>query len=281
MNEMMLRIGDKVKINIAKENLDWGYGHDIHEKIGTVVGWTEIHYGYTKNYGKEPGIYENKSNVKVDIDGAIHCVSYFFLKELNLSEGRTAEEEKKIQDLPETDFWPGDIVEIMNHPNFPSYTNPHTINQINYHYIGKFCDDGITPLPIYDIDLSTGGTTALRESYLKLVSRGNVWKWYHKKTVTFNDINEEANFYMLIGRTKEIRNPRLGRYEWENEITPDGKPYPREALQAIENRLGHGLNVSNLFGILSSPHTSVIRFLDEEVGERVRKATLEGFGLKA
>jgi len=99
---MFAKIGDVVHIVIAKENLDWGYGKDIHEKTGKVVGFGEIHYGYVNNYGKEPGIYENTSWLKVEVDGVVHNISSCFC---NVDGVKPVHQEgKRLRDLPETKF---------------------------------------------------------------------------------------------------------------------------------------------------------------------------------
>jgi hypothetical protein len=70
----------------------------------------------------------------------------------------------------------------------------------------------------------------------------------------------------LIGEKDEVRNPKDDLYRWTKE----------EAIQALKDGLGHSITVDGgLFG--SGPHTSVIRFRNEEVGEKIRLLTIEGF----
>ena len=124
--------------------------------------------------------------------------------------------------------------------------------------------------------MTEGGTVCVRPTNLKLVSRGNVWKYYHNEPLEFADLREEAEFYHNIGRTKEVRNPKDDLYHWDDYAGKVSEPV--EALQAIKDGLGDSMNVGSLFGLMSSPRITVYKFLDREVGERVRKATLEGFG---
>ena len=266
-----LRIGDAVRIKVAQENLDWGYGRDITGKTGTVLGFGTIDYGYTRNFGKEPGIYENKSWVNVDIEGKTHHVSTCFVEGVDIPEDRTMECGKRLSDLPETKFWPGDKVKYVGDIDWMVRESVVIVDSIEYNYIGEFCNDGVTPMPHNCLRLNSGGTCNFNDEFLVLVERGNVWKYYNDEPISFNGIDEEAAFYMEIGRTTEVRNPETNLYSWDQN-----GDHPVQALKAIKNRLGHGMNVSTPF-FCSSPQISVYRFLDEEVGERVRKATLEGF----
>ena len=103
---------------------------------------------------------------------------------------------------------------------------------------------------------------------MKLVERGDVWKFYHNEPLSFTDLKEEASFFTLIGHTEEVPNPANGRYRWTKE----------EALDTIREGSVHAISMDNgIFG--SGPHISARVFHNKELGARVAKATLQGFGL--
>jgi len=106
----------------------------------------------------------------------------------------------------------------------------------------------------------------LRDDELQLIARGNVWRYHHHKPLIFTGIEEEANFYKRIGRTQQIRNKETHIYRFTIE----------EALLALQNGEADSISVESMFGLIE-PMVCVWKFLDEEVGKRVRAKTLEGF----
>jgi hypothetical protein len=143
-----------------------------------------------------------------------------------------------------------------------------TVSRIDYHFMHKRRDG--SPWPFYDVRFADSGTTSAEESWIELIERGNVWRYYNNEPLSFADLKEEAAFYQLVGQTEEIRNPDNGLYKWEKD----------EVLDAIRAGTVHGFSVSSgFFG--SGPHINAMRFRNEELGRRVAKATLEGFGIAA
>jgi hypothetical protein len=279
----LLRVGDMVKINFPQESLDWGCGKGTQGKIGPIVKFGEIDYGYNHNYGQKPGMYENKSWANVFIDGKEFHVSTCHVDGIDIPTDRKPEKGKWLRELPETKVWPGDKVSYTSdqkNNNWVEEHNPFTVARIDYSNMGQFCNDGITPMPIIVMDIDGGGTVSVREREVTLIERGNIWKWYHHEPIAFATIQEEASFYHSIGRTHEVRNPKKQLYAWDDAVDANGKKYPKEALEAIRDGLGHTMNVTNL-PFSYRAHLSVYKFDDEEVGQRVRKATLAGFGWEA
>jgi len=272
----LLRIGDTVTVKIAQENLDWGYGRDIHGKTATVLSFGTIDYGYVHNYGKLPGIYENKSWVNVEVDGKEHHVSSCFLV-CEASGDREYVEGVRLRDLPETKFWPGDTVQFVGDEDWLVEEGPVVVRSIDYRWIGKTCNDNVTPMPINNLQLNTGGTCAVRCDQLELIERGNVFKYYNDLPLEFEDLREEAEFYASLGHTEEVRNPATSLFSWP-DARRNGKHFPEEALQAIRDGIGHGIKAGHdFFG--NKMRVSVYRFKDEELGKRVAEATLKGFEL--
>ncbi len=124
----------------------------------------------------------------------------------------------------------------------------------------------------YDISnkLGAGWNTWANEDEIELVERGPIWKHYHNEPIVFADIEEEANFFTTIGETEEVRNPATGLFEWSKD----------EILDALRKGLVHGItNSSGFFG--AKQFLMARRFRNEELGARVAKYTLEGFGAAA
>jgi len=278
----LLKIGDIVSVTIPKENRDWGYNPCEDGDQGEVTSFGEIDYGYTGNFGHEPGIYVNRSSVTLKMikTGEPLNISAYNVNLLDPAEEKVRDaairlkpewykDKERIRDLPETKFWPGDRIKIHDERHRDQNgNNEFVVVRINYSWMNNKCDDG-SPYPFYDYSdkMSAGWHSSIRESDMSLVSRGNVWKHYHNEPVSFEDLKEEADFYSLLGHTTEVRNPANHLYSWTKD----------EALQAIRDGLAHVMSVSGgLFG--GGPHLNVIRYNDEELGKRLAEATLKGFG---
>lgn len=274
----LLRVGDRVLVKVAEENREWGYDPAPDGTEVEIVRFGEIDYGRTHNFGYEPGIYANPAWADVRLpNGEVIHMGTFHLEprpeDEGLFAGRTREwrenthtARERLRDLPETPFWEGDIVMC---PSFDS-DDPekhYVISGINYLDRDRKTLDG-SPWPFYQISDSRGGWhSSVREDELTLVARGNVWKFHHEEDIEFSDVREEAELHSSLGKTQEVRNPASGLYAWTIE----------EALDAIQGGLGDAVQMSGgMFG--AEPRPSVRRFEDREVGERVRAATLEGFG---
>jgi hypothetical protein len=277
-----IETGDKVIVKVAKENRDWGYNPCPDDTVAEVVGFSEIHYGRVQNFGYPPGVYPNYCWVNIKLpDGEIRHISISFLEphdkdkysRMNDERMRRRKEDPyhdrktMIRELPETKFWEGDFVRCKDDTD---RKDCYQIVRTDYSNIGCFCNDGVTPMPIYEISdgFDAGWWRSVRESTLELVERGPIWKLMHDEPVVFESLEEETRLTKLMGHYKEVRNPDTSKspHAWTKD----------EILDAIEEGIAHGLSVSG--GIFGGPHFSAILFSDEDLGRRVADATLKGFG---
>lgn len=279
----LLQIGDKVVFKISPERRAW---MDTYKDIpdgteGIVCGFYDaiIYESRVPVLVHQPGVYHRKGAVSVWLkdgrvvpgDWSIEMADKDQEKRrdatLRGADGMLRTEQVRLGDLPETKFWEQDKVRVR----FPYKRDEQvvTIDHIDYHHMHKRRGDG-SPWPFYDVRYAEGGTTSVEESWVELIERGNVWKYHNNQPLSFADLEEEANFFQLVGQTEEMRNPANGCYSWTKD----------EVLEAIENGIVHGFSVSSgFFG--SGPHINARRFKDEALGKRVARATFEGFGIAA
>lgn len=160
-------------------------------------------------------------------------------------------------DLPETRFWETDKVRV----NLPDgEVQEMFIQGIDYHFMHKTCNDG-SPFPFYRVEPKPNSyLNNVKDSWMELIERGPVWKYYHGEPVEFSSAKEEAEFLVTIGKTKEVRNPASNLYDWNKE----------EALEALKDGIIHYFAVHH-------GHVSVRRFKDDVLGEKIAKAFLEEF----
>lgn len=252
----IIPIGDVLAVKVSPENRSWGYHPFPDGERVKVVGYSTVHYGRVWNHGNEPGLYHNPSWLKVrGEDGKEEVINICHLETLPGAEKKlVGVAELRIGGLPDTPIWEWDMVrgpegEVMK------------VVSIDYEKIGHFAKDGVTPLSFYVCEWSQGGTTRYRPGEVKLVERGNVWKRAHGEELVFSDMSEEEDFYRALNEYDHVRNPATGTYAWTKE----------EALLAISEGLAHG------FG--DRKGTDVVIYRDAEVGERIRQATMETYGL--
>ncbi len=296
MLDELMKIGDEVVITIAQENRDWGYNPCPDGTKATILGFSEMHYGRIKNFGQKPGVYVNRSWVNLrfrdgrehqEWSGRLECtdkVEY----EKRLAEYHESRKGKPfefmthefIRELPETPFWEGDFVRVSARMGLTVITGPQDglliprdpsrfqIVGIKYESLDQMTMVN-TKYPAYDISdkLGAGWHTATNVDEMTLLERGPVWKYYHQEPIVFSSLKEEADFFTMLGRTKEVRNPASGNYAWTKE----------EIIEAIKKGTVHGMHGSS--GFLGGGRVNAGWFLDEELGKRVAKATLEGFGV--
>jgi len=290
----LVKVGDEVAITIPEENRKWGYSPCLDGTKATVLGFSEIYYGRLGNFGFRPGAYVNRSWIKLRLeDGREHMEFSSRLEfvdkaeyECRLAAFRGHQKENPdnwrnrefLRELPETPFWEGDFVRVHGrsavsvvYSEMPPERDPgfFQIIGIDYYNLDKMTQIG-TRYPAYRISskLSAGWETSASVDNMVLVERGPVWKFYHNEPITFDDIEEEAQFFEMLGHTEEVRNPANGLYSWTKE----------EVLDAIQKGLVHGFGMSSgFFG--SKPSISAKRFRNEDLGRRVAQATLKGFGL--
>ncbi len=261
MNSLLIQIGDNVTINIDEESRQWGYNPLPNGTKVKVIGFGEVYYHRTQNFGHRPGIYVNKCLVKIKTkDNDEHNINHVFLtlndkkeykkrtdkykKDPELIEQRTF-----LRELPETPFWEWDVVQI------PFTKEEHVIQGIDYNWINP-------GEHYYRVSKEITGSTQSIACGIKLLKRGNVWKFDHNEPITFSNIREEAYFYQTIGHIREIKNPNTNNYNWTKQ----------EIIQAMKNGTVHGF-YGDILG--ESLHKIAIVYNNGEVGSRIRKAVLD------
>jgi len=280
----LLQIGDEVVFKVDPERRMWT---DTYKDVpdgtkGIVCGFYDavIYVSRVPVLVHQPGVYHRKGAVSVWLrDGRIvpgDCSIEMVDKDqekrrdaaLRGADGVLCIEQVRLGDLPETKFWEQDKVRVrFSHDDGSEHEM--VIGRIDYCQMHKRRDDG-SLWPFYNVWCMEGRQISAEESWIKLIERGNVWKYYNNQSLKFADLKEEVDFFQLVGQTKKIRNPKNNLDSWTKE----------EVLDAIKNGIVHGFSVSSgFFG--SGPNINAQRFKDEELGKRVAKATLEGFGIAA
>jgi hypothetical protein len=295
MIESVLQVGDEVVITIPQENREFGYNPCPDGSRATVLGFGEIDYGRINNMAKAPGTYLNRAWTKVLLENGHRYTEYTGRLQMtdrdmyrrrvsewqSRRESGEAENEEFLRDLPDTPFWEGDKVSIRRtHPAVTSVYGPESptttepkelvVVRIRYRYLTDTRHDG-SQYPAYHVSDKLGGDwdTTVSEQEMTLMERGNVWRHFHGKQVTFADLREEANFYVTIGQTCDVRNPDNGLYRWTKD----------EVLGAIKNGIVDSFMMGGgMFG--STGHIQAIKFRNEDLGRRVSAMTLEGFGIR-
>ena len=264
----ILKIGDRVVFTVSAERRAHTdtYNNIPDGTIGVVCGFYDavVYESRIPVYMLVPGVYHSKGAPSVLLsDGRIVPGSWVItmvdkeeekrrsamMRDIN---GILQTKYTRLGDLPETKFWEDDKV-LVNFPSGHELPVPMTISLIDYN-----------KWPFYDVLYpERQGMTAAEESWITLVERGNVWKYYHNEPIVFADLQEEATFATRIGQTTEVRNPVSGRFDWTKE----------EVLAAIQAGTVHGFSISNLF---RTSHIVAKLFKDENLGKRVAEETLKG-----
>ncbi|HET8575344.1 MAG TPA: hypothetical protein VFM02_04235 [Candidatus Paceibacterota bacterium] len=278
----LLQIGDEVVFKVHPEMRAWT---DTYKDVpdgakGVVCGFYDavIYEPRVPVLVHPPGVYHRKGAVSVWLtDGRIIPGGYSIeMADKNEEKRRDAAlrdadgvlrtPQVRLGDLPATKFWEQDKVRVR----FPNKWGEEVmvVDRIDYHHMHEGRDG--SPYPFYGVRFLSGGGPSAAESWMELIERGNVWRYYHDQPLLFADLTEEASFFQLVGQTEEVRNPKNNLYSWTKD----------EVLDAIKNGIVHGFSVSSgFFG--SGPRINARRFKDEVLGERVARATLEGFGITA
>lgn len=265
----VLQVGNVLIVSVAKENREWGYNPAPDGTRVVVTGFHTTYRGRCGEFGRKPGKYilNDRPTVVTENEHNPVDIGSFHLRREDGSNIPMDLDGVWVSELPKLPFFEGDTVSIVR--GFNGSNENVVIVRISYNDINTKCTDGVTPYPIYTISpsMSAGITTAARESDLSLVERGNVWKYYHGESLSFPDLATEAQFYdVQLGRTKDVRNESIGLFSWTIE----------EAVNAVRQGNGDSISVSaGLFGSKQRPY--VKKFLDDDVGVRVREATIQGW----
>lgn len=232
-----IRIGDRVAVLIDRETRGWAgkqYEHIPDGTEGTVIGFNRNVKYVNRNrvYDDKPGKYKSNGLAIVKWDnggndrmsahhiGPVNQLVHDF-RRFEVDYKKAFDMNEYICPLPELPYWEGDIVKTKE-----SMLRAHggdnrdlIITSIDYYHLDQFCNDGVTPMPIYDVKLAgmtDSPMTRIRESDIEaLIDRGNYWKLEHEEPLVFKDINEKLDFYNSIGQTQQVRNPRNNAYAWQ------------------------------------------------------------------
>lgn len=86
VRKMVVEVDDQLIVEVAKENLDWGYNPCPNGTVVTVVGFGEVKYNakIAKEFGVQPGVYKNRCWVTVRLpNGHQESISWCFLRPVN------------------------------------------------------------------------------------------------------------------------------------------------------------------------------------------------------
>ncbi len=298
INDVM-QIGDKITVNIPDENWEWGY-KPVAKQRGTlaeIIGFGEVHYSRTDSYGKKPGVYVNRYwvNIRTE-DGKEYSEFSGRLEMVNQQEyqrrvdewrekgGANAREEEFIRELPETKFWEDDKVLVFgtskvvsvdalnasqeDFEKIQSGEKPESYLTIVCIEYGWRSDNNVWTYRVSD-KFGAGWHTYAHEPELVLMERGNFWKHAHGEPLQFENLKEEMMFFSMLGHKEYIKNPNTDDYEWTKD----------EVLEAIKNGSVDGFSIGRLL-FSGNQKIDAVRFTDRDLGERVRQATMEGFGIQ-
>jgi hypothetical protein len=280
----LLRIGDEVSIKIEEESRYWGYNPCPDGTVATVIGFSEMHYGYVNGCGMPAGVYVNDAWTKLRMSDGTETSEWtgrLTLTDPKLEEarrGEAAEERRRLGDdyyryrrgkeflrpLPDTAFIEGDLVNVDPSVGFRSMKLPSNvamISRVEYADVNRTRDDG-SPWPLYQLsdDMKGGGLIGIDNHKLTLRERGKVWKAVHNEPIEFKSLEEEAELYAMLGRTVEVRNP------WGEQNYAWAQPEIMRGLKA--GLIDAFAKSSGMFGSRVSWHCH--RFEDRDLGERVR-----------
>jgi len=164
---------------------------------------------------------------------------------------------EKVRYVPSATFYPDDKVFFLDRPK-----DTYVIEwaESNENCKGGYLYGTFSP--------ETKAHCYTSEDRIKLIQRGNVWRYNHGKELEFKDTQEEAEFYEMLKHYKEIEHPlrtnTCQSFLW----------YKDEALEAIKVGLADCLMLDRF----QKPY--VIKFYDREVGERIRKGIIKNFKLE-
>jgi hypothetical protein len=264
----ILKAGDRVVIDIPDENWQWGYRPvpKQHGCVGVVTGFGEMEVHRIHYFGIEPGVYVDKNDVALDVDGLKVNINAHNLRLEDKKEEKSRLDGFKLLEFRNS-FWEYDIVSVkpekIEHLLGIIKGREMYVSYIRYPAMEQKKYDG-SPMPIYDVAFSDikGMLTSMDEADMTLVKRGNVWKYYHNEPLEFENLVEEIDFFHKMGHYKEVQNPKTGTYSWEL----------MDVLEAVKRG---DVDCIKMAGSVNS--VFAFKMNDRELGERVRKATLSGF----
>lgn len=239
--------------------------------VGASVAITKdrdgICIGFAEKYIHRGGFDHKHAGVYIDFATAIVKPSDGgpnVLVPLNLgSAPEIADINIRIANLPETPFWEGDVVRHKS----PSNEN-WMVEAIDYAAIHSVA--GCFKLATID------GRTHMKKNggFLRLVSRGNLWKMEHGGKMEFASIEDEARFYQSLGLSQKLaHDERLGFVGEGVRNTEVWKMI--DAIACIRRGDGDEMKIKDKQHMLFV----VIKYDNKEFSERMRAHTLAKFDL--
>jgi hypothetical protein len=169
----------------------------------------------------------------------------------------------RIGDLPETQAWILDTIIPVDGLRDEDKDLRFVVTRINYHS-EVLCYD----VTAYNEEGRSCFSTFFRDEHIKEIVRGNLWKLENGEPLTFQSIQDEATFAKGLGKAREVRNPKSGRYSWTLD----------EFLAAIKADLVDCMT-NGVLPFATKPRISAYRYEDRDLGERLRQETIKGFDL--
>lgn len=201
---------------------------------------------------------------------------------------------ERLADLPEGKLYEGDIARpegawmpgSLKHPF--EHRDLFRVGALHFYHRGWESLDHGQRVTIMDRTfairgLSRTNATIRRETACTLIRRGPLFLEGQGEVPTFQDMKEEATYRALIGEAVEVGDAwhdihrRLSTVSpWEYDYHNPELRSEEEARAMVRNGQGHGITFveMNLFKV-STEHYCVLTFANEELGQRVRRATLE------
>ncbi len=216
------------------------------------------------NYGRAPGFYADTNALYVMTKGG----DRFIVRDSELKPLRKKPVEIEYPSLfrralPETAFYDRDWVSLDG--------KLFMITSVDY-WMAEIKPD----FAIYSVRDKEGHYLILPEDRLQLVERGPVWSHYHGIKNQFDSLDEEASFARRLGLFKTPALPTSKFYIDSPDVFD-------EVVGILRSGEAHGFYdaLPKFEGGSSFDYRSVdlIRYDDEDLGERVRKATLKGLGV--
>lgn len=279
----LTRIGDRIMMAVGSKDEGWAKRAVLNGVQGTVIGITRYKHYQSRIgiYKNQPGVYEGNGAVIVRWDTGVfdkpsmHDVVFVEpgLKELRLADSaynNAFELDERTGDLPDLPFWELDRVRLVpGHQASWDDCDELVVSYIDYNRIGEMCNDGVTPMPMYQVEPYTlnRGRISVRADDLILIERGNVWWWEHDKSkVKFADLKQEVSFHKQLGLMNEVRCPQTKNYHWPKE----------HVLEAAKLGMIDALQFHNgFFGSGQTCHAYKIQ--DRDLSRRANAALIEGF----
>lgn len=300
--------GMKVIMKMDKESRGWGRQGPPNGTVGVLISRKRIQQ-YSENFGhdmyfREPGIYEmdgpwlvkmdkpypgnlEYQGILTDIyvgtgDFEVHpddLKAYtkraddlwydpvIRNKTISWSEQEVILQNKiKVSDLPETKCWLLDTVILKEDRGYGDEEYKFVVSNIDRYYD---IDEQSYTITAYNDKGNSCFSTSVRDSGIKEIIRGNVWKYYHNEKLVFENLSEEAAFFKGMGQARDIRNPKDNLYSWTLE----------EFLEAVKNDLVDCMS-NDFIPLTDKRSINAYRYTDRNLGERLRQATIKGFNLE-